>query len=1075
MRLVKILVAMLLVISIAFAGTTGKISGVVRDADTGDPLPGANVLLSGTSMGAAANAEGYYVILNIPPGTYDLVASYVGYAKVQNTEIRVMIDRLTTVDFAMKVEAFRGEEVIVSAKRDLIQKDNASGQLNVSSDEIEALPVTTVSEVLSLKAGVSGMSVRGGATAETAFMLDGVSQRDARTNEPITTVPLSAIGEVSVQTGGFSVRYDDARSGVVSVVTKEGDADKYSGTVSLRMSPAGPKNYGISVYAPDGYWLYPYLNEDVAWTGTSRESFTDLNGNGTWDSHEPLNDVNGNYRYDEPLDDYAYQELNGNYFNGWVSTSSKSLENSDDSDDLTAGGAQRVFAYEHRKDGTINKSDYNMDIGFGGPIPGMKNLGNVRFYASYFREQTMYLIPLTTDGLYNQSGMLKITADIGGKGKLSLTGRLGSLDGTSASNSGFSSYFASAYGVANALDRSGFTVPWRIFTDIYYSHFRRYNNSIAAKYTQQLSEKSFFDVSVSRTQTRYLTGPDDLRDTTKNYEVVPGYFMDEAPVGFWPYNESSIDGKLSYGGSFSQGRDTSITSTYLVDANYKNQLTENNELNAGFKFSLEDIHMNFGAKNIMLPDGNQWNKFDYAPYRLIAWAEDKLEFEGLYATLGLKGMYFNPNCEWYFPGTFDPDFFTGNFNEETMDDSITRQAMPQWYLTPVLAISHPISENAKLFFNYGHFIQKINTQSMFRYEREMSNQLNYLGNPEDAFERTIAYELGFVMSMFDMYTMHISAYYKDIKDQTSWTRYSGLGGQVNYYALNNRYYQDIRGFELELKKVVGDWFTGWLNFEYRVSSSGYFGYGVIYDNDIENAEYREDNPYQSKPLPQPRFKGYLDIHTPKYLSNAILADWHLAIIPTWTAGSYTTWNPKNAEDVRGATITYNTKYVDTYNVDLKLSKKFKLTDKISLKVFADVSNALNTKWYSGVAYYDTYDYYDYMYSLHFPAEVGDPLDYGNIPGDDQPGDYRDFDVEYVPMSYVKDVNTYAQGKDGILYYNEADGDYYVFSNGTFLAEDDNVVKQVLKDKAYIDMPALTSLTFLNPRNIFFGVNVSFDF
>jgi hypothetical protein len=144
-------------------------------------------------------------------------------------------------------------------------------------------------------------------------------------------------------------------------------------------------------------------------------------------------------------------------------------------------------------------------------------------------------------------------------------------------------------------------------------------------------------------------------------------------------------------------------------------------------------------------------------------------------------------------------------------------------------------------------------------------------------------------------------------------------------------------------------------------------------------------------------------------------------------------------------------------------------------VFADVSNALNTKWYSGVAYYDTYDYYDYMYSLHLPAEVGDPLDYGNIPGEDQPGVYRDFDVEYVPMKYVEDVNTYAQGKNGILYYNEADGDYYVFSNGTFLAEDDNVVKQVLKDKAYIDMPALTSLTFLNPRNIFFGVNVSFDF
>ncbi|MCF7832616.1 MAG: TonB-dependent receptor [Candidatus Marinimicrobia bacterium] len=1075
MRLVKLLVAMLLVVSIAFAGTTGKISGFVRDANTGDPLPGANVLLSGTSMGAAANAEGYFVILNIPPGTYDLVASYVGYARFLNSEIRVMIDRLVTVDFDMTVEAFVGEEVVVSAKRDLIQKDNASGQLNVSSDEIEALPVTTISEVLSLKAGVSGMSVRGGGTDETAFMLDGVSQRDARTNEPLTTVPLSAIGEVSVQTGGFSVRYDDARSGVVSVVTKEGDVDQYSGTVSLRMSPAGPKNYGISVFDPDGYWLYPYLNDDVAWTGTSRESFTDLNGNGTWDAHEPLNDVNGNYRYDEPLDNYSYQQLNGNYFNGWESTAIKTLQTQGDGDDLTAAGAQRVFQYEHRKDGQIYKPDYNMDIGFGGPVPGLSSLGKLRFYASYFREETMYLIPMTTDGLYNQSGMLKLTADVGDKGKLSLTGRMGSVDGTSNSTQGYSGYFSSAYGLASRLDRSGFTVPWRIFTWSYFTHMRRYDNSLAGKYTQQLSEKSFFDVSLSRTQTRYMTGPDALRDTTKNIEILPGYFMDEAPEGYWPYNESSIDGKLSTGGSLGAGRDSTITATYLVNANYKNQLSEFNEFNAGVKFQLEDVHINFGAVNIMLPDGNEWNDFHYKPYRLTAWAEDKLEFEGLYASLGLKAMYFNPNAEWYFPPMFDPTFFTGNFNEDTMPDSIVKTAKAQWYLTPVLAISHPISENAKLFFNYGHFIQKINTQTMFRYEREMSGQLNYLGDPEAPFERTIAYELGFDMSMLDMYTVHLSAYYKDIKNQASWTDYVGLGGQVNYSALNNRFYQDIRGFEIELKKVVGDWFTGWLNFEYRVSSSGYFGVGTFYDNDIENRQYLEDNPYQSKPLPQPRFKAYIDVHTPKYLSNALLADWHLALIPTWTAGSYTTWNPQNAEDIRGARITYNTQYVDSYNIDMKLSKKLKITDKISLKVFADISNVLNTRWYSNVAYYDTYDYYDYMYSLHFPAEVGDPLDYGNIPGEDRPGDYRDLGVDYVPMTYVEDISTFTNGKDGILYFNDADDDYYVFTNGVFLPENNATVEQVLKDKAYINMPAFEALTFLNPRNIFFGVNVSFDF
>ncbi|MDZ7822321.1 MAG: hypothetical protein U5N26_11270 [Candidatus Marinimicrobia bacterium] len=107
--------------------------------------------------------------------------------------------------------------------------------------------------------------------------------------------------------------------------------------------------------------------------------------------------------------------------------------------------------------------------------------------------------------------------------------------------------------------------------------------------------------------------------------------------------------------------------------------------------------MDFGSKNLMLPDGNQWNDYRYQPYRLTLWAEDKLEFEGLYATLGLKAMYFNPNCEWYYPPTFSSFFFTGNFNEEEMPDSLTQKAKAQWYITPVLAISHPVSRMRNCF------------------------------------------------------------------------------------------------------------------------------------------------------------------------------------------------------------------------------------------------------------------------------------------------------------------------------------------------------------------------------------------
>ncbi len=69
-RLILSLALVVLVTGIAAGGNTGKITGIVKDAQTGETLVGANVVIEGTMMGAATNIDGYYVILNIPPGKY---------------------------------------------------------------------------------------------------------------------------------------------------------------------------------------------------------------------------------------------------------------------------------------------------------------------------------------------------------------------------------------------------------------------------------------------------------------------------------------------------------------------------------------------------------------------------------------------------------------------------------------------------------------------------------------------------------------------------------------------------------------------------------------------------------------------------------------------------------------------------------------------------------------------------------------------------------------------------------------------------------------------------------------------
>lgn len=148
-KILLVLCGILLLVNSLFAGTTGKIAGRIIDSGTEEILIGVNVYLEGTSLGATTDLEGYYVILNVPPGKYTLVADYIGYQVQKRTGVSVSIDLTTTEHFELSVQTLELEEVIVvEGKRPLLQKDITSSQAMVSSEEIEVLPVNEVSEVI---------------------------------------------------------------------------------------------------------------------------------------------------------------------------------------------------------------------------------------------------------------------------------------------------------------------------------------------------------------------------------------------------------------------------------------------------------------------------------------------------------------------------------------------------------------------------------------------------------------------------------------------------------------------------------------------------------------------------------------------------------------------------------------------------------------------------------------------------------------------------------------------------------------------------------------------------------------
>jgi outer membrane receptor protein involved in Fe transport len=217
-----IAVVLLLVSHDAISGTTGKISGKVVDSQTGEAIVGASVIVVGTSLGAATDLDGNYAIINVPPGTYSVRASAVGFSNTLVENVQVSADLTTTVNFRLEEASVQTKEVIVTAHRPLVQKDLTSSETRISSTEIQTLPVEDVQGLVNLQAGVVDGHFRGGRSGEVAYMIDGLNVNDGFSGNPNLQVENSAVQEIQVISGTFNAEYGQAMSGVVNVITKEG-------------------------------------------------------------------------------------------------------------------------------------------------------------------------------------------------------------------------------------------------------------------------------------------------------------------------------------------------------------------------------------------------------------------------------------------------------------------------------------------------------------------------------------------------------------------------------------------------------------------------------------------------------------------------------------------------------------------------------------------------------------------------------------------------------------------------------------------------------------------------------------
>jgi len=749
-------------------GQSTKLAGTVTDGATGASIPGATVILEGTTLGTATAADGSYFIIGIQPGTYTVRFSFVGYASKSIENVLVTSDRTTSLDATIETEVVQGAEVTITALRPVVDQNQTVSRAHITAEEIKRLPVGGVQDLLKRTSNSYEGFIRGSRRYETRTILDGIDISDnfnqianggsvgntydnvnkiTETNPSLFDINTDAVSEIAVTTGATEARYGSASGGVVTMALTEGRGP-IRGSFTFRAAPKYDRP------GPDSLGLYEDADEYFAEKAAKEAAGLPSADLYTWtpDKYAAGDDpeLNASVSVGGSITDKWGFFATGQYFDthGWQPNEHRRRIN-----------AHLKTTYQLGQSTRITGLGVFEDKGLWG---GWNNTS----YNDFWR---FYLEGLAQNDAGSYLGALKVTHSLNNKSFIDVQV--------------YTTYKRTRYGYVDD-DGNGF---------------------------QDLGENGdFIDLLDPAIMERYIgVGADKSK-----------YFYENISDGF-----SDTGLFLPAGNRFKTARpspyqEDSKQSTVGFMADYTSQVAQNHFVQAGTELKLRTFEYvtaigidQTGSKLNGPLEPYAPGEYSRSPFELAVYASDRMEYAGLIVNLGLRVQLVDRDME-KFTDDFYPYFrdsvqvgdnlLARNFSDRT--GSVDMDVL----VNPSIGVSHPIGTNANMYFSFARNQQLLpyTTLYSFYWGNHSNSRFFNRQDPEQGPITSNNYELGVQWEFVEGTGLDVNAYMRSIDNYGQSTLAATqnppegegflAGSPTTFFTTFG--YADVRGIEVVLRR-----------------------------------------------------------------------------------------------------------------------------------------------------------------------------------------------------------------------------------------------------------------------------------